>query len=101
MTPSLDRKDESLGYSFDNITVMTWKENDEKHHNDVRQGSSNYGVNKHKKVRQLTLEGLEVEVFLSTREAFRSTGIRHISEACHKQRVKTAGGFVWEYVIEN
>ena len=36
LTPSCDRIDDSLGYDFDNITVMTWGENRAKGYRDVR-----------------------------------------------------------------
>ena len=42
LAPSIDRKDDTKGYSFENITVMTWKENDKK-------ASENYRGKKHYK----------------------------------------------------
>lgn len=37
------------------------------------------------------------EVFSSIKDAYRKTGIRHISEACHGN-YKTAGGYHWRFV---
>ncbi len=38
MKPSCDRNDSTLPYSFDNITLMTWKQNHENNVVDVRRG---------------------------------------------------------------
>lgn len=52
-----------------------------------------------KMVRQFSMDGRELAVFNSTREAEQVTGSRqsHISSVCRGVR-KSAGGFKWEYV---
>lgn len=51
-----------------------------------------------KAVVQCDLNGTELNVFESATEAFRVTGIRHITEVCKGSKVrKTAGGYIWKY----
>lgn len=52
-----------------------------------------------KPIQQFSLDGQLIATYESTCEAFRQTNIRHISEAANKTR-KTAGGYIWEYLIE-
>ena len=63
-----------------------------KHHSDEVKGKMR-AAQKSKKV--LCVE--TGEVFSSIKDAYRKTGIRHISEACHGN-CKTAGGFHWQFV---
>jgi hypothetical protein len=95
LVPSCDRINDSLGYSFDNIQLMTWGENKAKGESDRKNGINN----KHSKavigIHIITEEKLE---FHSTIEAYRCTGIpnSNISAVCKGKR-KSAGGYVWEY----
>jgi len=100
MRPSCDRLDDDNGYSFDNIQLMTWADNKQKGHNDIRSGKSIHGVNPQKPVIQLCLQGNEIAEFHSMQEAERRTGIRQgsISYCCrgHKN-YPHAGGFIWKF----
>jgi len=82
--PSWDRND---NYSLDNITLMTWAENDSKDrhtHRAIR-------------VTQLTKEGEIIATYRTARDASTATGActSHISSCCSGRR-KTAGGFRWQ-----
>ena len=95
--PSLDRIDDYKGYSFDNIQLMTWGENDTKGSLDVRNGINN----KHSKaVLQYDLNGNFIKEYYSMAQAERETGVSHsnISNVCqHKRYLITSGGYKWEY----
>lgn len=96
LRPSLDRKNNDLGYSLDNIQFMTWAENKQKAHDDMRDGVLINGVNPQLQVDQFTKCGKYVATYVSQIEAERQTGISHahISKVCRGIR-KTAGGYKW------
>ena len=48
---------------------------------------------------QYNLNGNIIKTYPSVNEAFRQTGIRHISE-CALEKRKTAGGYKWKYLNE-
>ena len=83
--PSIDRLDDSKGYSFDNIQLVTWGYNISK------------GSHKKKKVVSI-LNGIQ-EFYDSIDEAATYNGISKggISDCCNGNR-KTAGGFRWEFI---
>ncbi len=94
--PSVDRKYDDIHYCFNNIQLMTWKENNLKAHNDVMCG--NTAKSNSKKVIQIILDGKFTTVHNSIAQASRYTGVSssHICECCKGQR-KSAGGFKWRY----
>jgi len=98
MRPSIDRIDDNKGYSFDNIQVMTWKENKTKSEIDMRSGKLTHGNNPQKAVLQLNKSNQITKEYVSINEAGRQTGIdfKCIS-ACCVGRTKTAGGYKWEH----
>lgn len=93
--PSLDRKDESKGYSFDNIELMTWQENSEKEYKLHREGNS---INTDlKPVWQYSLKGQFIEYYMSQNEAARNVeGVTQqtISKCCLGE-IQRAGRFRW------
>ena len=96
LTPSIDRKDDYVGYTIDNIQIMTYK------CNTIKGGIDRFlGINKKplKAVIQLTKDNKIVAEFYSIAKAFRSTGIYQISACCLGKR-KTAGGFIWKFKEE-
>lgn len=97
MTPSIDRKNDSIGYTLDNIQLMTWQDNENKAHVDMSIGILNNG-NPAKEVMQYGKNNELINIFHSTQEASISTGIYQsgISNAC-SGKVKSAGGFTWKY----
>ena len=104
--PSIDRLNDYLGYSFNNIRVVTWEVNNFKGKKDRINGINNKVS---KRVQQLTLDNIVVAEFVSTMEAQRQTGIDNakISKVARGLPIKkgnkysipkTAGGFIWKYV---
>ncbi len=95
--PSVDRKDDRLGYTMANIQIMTWKENKEKgeHYHQIGKNSNDL-----KPVIQLTIDGDFVAEFISQSEAARQTGIdnSYISGCCRGKN-KSAKGYKWKYKI--
>lgn len=49
-------------------------------------------------VAQCDLYGNIIMIYPSVNEAFRQTGIRHISECARGEKRKTAGGYKWKYI---
>ena len=89
--PSIDRENDDLPYTFDNIKLGTWKENRDKER-----------AKQSKPIIQLTLEGEVIREWSSIKEGSRELGIPHsnISNVCRGKR-KTAGGYKWEYKYTN
>jgi hypothetical protein len=90
LSPSVDRLDDSKGYSFDNIRLVTWYENCKK------------GIdNKKRKVNQYDLEGKYLKTFNSISDALRYLGKRtkasHITRCCKGEQNHTFG-YQWRYL---
>lgn len=109
--PSIDRLNDYEPYSFDNIQLMTWRENKAKGHSDEVVGRNK---KKSKAVNQYDLNGNLIATYHSTRNASRITGVHQagISGVCNGKVVKkgyksngeprsgvpkTAGGFIWRF----
>jgi len=92
--PSVDRIDDSKGYSFDNIQLMTFKDNNKKAHKMMRDGTL---INSHTPVIQYDKDMNFIAEFSSQKEAEEKTGInrKNISKACNCNGRK-AGGFYWK-----
>lgn len=97
--PSIDRLDDNKGYSFDNMRIISWKENREKE----------YATEQHKNVEQiLTVTRIKVAridengiktIYQSMSEAGRENNISTscICECCKGKR-RSAKGYRWIYV---
>lgn len=96
LVPSCDRLNDYLPYTFDNIRLTTWGENNRRAHFDRKNGLNNKNSNA---VIQESVEGVFVNKYYSHNEASRQTGVSqsHISKCCSGKR-KTAGGFKWRCV---
>ena len=98
-TPSIDRIDNAIGYSFDNIQLMTWHENKEKGHTDSMTERLSTGMPKRPVV--IFKEGDFLSVAISVREAERLTGV---SNGNIPRMIKEDGvskkGFSFKYVDE-
>ena len=95
LAPSVDRIDDYKGYSFNNIKVVTWKENNRKVGSDMRNGINNKQSNA---VIKMDLNGVKLEEYYSIRQAAREIGVpdANIVKVCKGKR-KKAGGFKWKY----
>lgn len=93
--PSVDRKDDYIGYTMDNIQLMTWGENDSKGRKDVKNGINRKSLYP---VMQYTKEGVFIKEFRSATEANKQTGVNrpNIITVCKGDR-SHAGGYKWAY----
>jgi len=95
--PSVDRINPNNGYSFDNLEIMTWKDNREKGYLDKSTGIDKRNI---KAVVCLSKDGEVINKYFSIAEAVRQTGVPsgHISRVCNGHYgFKSAGGFIWRY----
>ena len=88
--PSFDRIDSKKDYSFDNLQIITWKENNDKGRKE-----------KSKKVKQYDLKGNYIKTFNSVVEASKEVNVykSNISSCC-KGKLKTSAGYEWKYEKE-
>ncbi len=88
--PSIDRKDDHIGYTMGNIQLMTWGEN--------RVKGVRTRVDKCVAVIKCTREGIFLEEYQSIHEAGRenNASYQNIHKCCNYRR-SHAGGFVWKY----
>jgi hypothetical protein len=95
LTPSCDRKDDYKSYTFDNIQLMTWGENEDKGNKDRKNGINN---KKSKAVLQFDINGGFIKEYYSIAEAGRRIGTvgSNIIFAC-QGKYSQAGGFIWKY----
>lgn len=99
--PSIDRIDDYKGYSFDNIQLITWKENNEKGRKSFKNKEQCSKMAKEKwskKVIQRDLEGNIITIFNSTHDVNRILGFDSslIARACRLNKISK--GYRWEYV---
>ena len=96
LRPSIDRKDDYIGYTIANIQLMTWRENAEKGIVDRKSGKNTKLC---RSIVQLDVTNKkELQTFRSIKEAGESLNIdsSHIGKCC-RGKGKTAGGFLWQY----
>ena len=93
--PTIDRLDNSKGYSFDNIRVVTWFENRNREYKDMQLGTSN----KCKGVMKYTVNNVFIEKYGSIKIAAKSNNMtaEYISECCRGKR-KIYKGFIWRFM---
>ncbi len=102
--PSVDRIDDYKSYTFDNMQLLSWKENDikgsecEKNKKSCSDMSKKYWS---KAIEQLDLKGNIVNAYCSVREAERQTGFdaSSISKCCRGEAF-TSKGYKWRYINE-
>lgn len=99
LNPSVDRKDDYKGYSFENIQIMTWKENSDKFHKDHKGGKN---TTNYKAIVQMTFEGEFINEFHSIKHASRVVGVSDsdIVQHCKGKRTCLVGGYKWKYKEE-
>ena len=99
LVPSVDRKNDYIHYTLQNIQLMTWKENEAKGNRDRKNGKNN---KQNKAVLQYRKNGELIEEYHSIHEAERRTGVdrRLISGVCLGKH-KSSYGFVWKFKKDN
>lgn len=99
--PSCDRINDSEGYSLSNIKLMTWAENKAKGHMDIRSMKiSNRTLlnGGHCPIDKLSLAGDIIETYISQSEAARKNNVYQANiHKCLIGKIKTTGGFKWQY----
>ncbi len=100
LRPSVDRINDSRGYSFGNIQLMTWAENKAKADADRKSGKMKECQNK--AVIQMDLDGRFITEHHSVSSAAKIVGSHkpRISSCC-RGKSKTAAGFKWKYKKED
>jgi len=95
LRPSIDRLDNSIGYTKTNIQLTTWETNKANGHATSKNGTDTKQL---KPVNQFTLDGEFIRSYFSMHEAARQTDVTqgNISNCCNKSS-HTAGGFVFEF----
>ncbi len=101
LRPSVDRIDDNIGYTMDNIQLMTWGSNNEKGSQSIRDKSITHNGllnGGHREVKMFGLDGTFICDFISVSQCSRVTGINHqsISRVCRGERNKTKG-YRFEY----
>lgn len=102
LSPSVDRLDNNVSYTLDNIRLVTFAEN-LKAQKDMNK-SGEYLHTPSKAVDQYSLEGKFIQSFGSCRNAMRSVGLENhgssnIASACYG-KLKTAYGYIWRWAGE-
>ena len=96
LRPSVDRKDDYLPYTFSNIQLMTWRDNDRKGALDRRNGKNNKIS---KKVFKLDASGNDIAEFNSISEAARKCGVSvgTISNHANNKTTTKKGIKLWRF----
>ena len=95
LRPSADRVDDYIHYTLENITMKTWKENDDRGSLDIRNGVNN---KKSKQVFQLNVDGRVIAEFYSQSEASRKTGVSIATISNHANNKTTSFGTkLWRF----
>jgi len=94
MKPSCDRLDDFNGYSFDNMRLVTWKENREKQRLDILNGTGTSGT-RCKALEQFNSEMKKIAEYVSFSEAKRQKG--YSMERSIRSGRKDKNGFYWRY----
>lgn len=96
--PSVDRIDDYKTYSFDNIQLMTWEQNNSKGYISVKNGSNRKIC---RAIIQYSKDGNFIAEHFSTASAARCLNVDpgNINRCCRNGR-PTAYGYKWEYKSE-
>jgi len=98
-----DERYDKLPYSLKRLRVVTWQENFDKGHKDMRIGRNKTTFKPQKPTIQMTIKGCFIKEFISRKEASRQLNISvsGIASCCsktpdeHGKVRKSAGGFTW------
>lgn len=97
LCPSVDRIDTTKGYAFDNIRLVTWKENNDVQYEDRLSGK--VVTKQNRSVDQWSLDGELVATYPSIAAAARASGVQraNINAQCSGYKSGPYGGFNWKY----
>lgn len=96
LIPSVDRKNDYLPYTLENIQLMTWEENNSKAKLERKQGINNKCSIE---VAKFDKKGTYIKTYKSIALATKDVGLKsytNIADCCKGKR-KSAGGFIWQY----
>lgn len=98
LIPSCDRHNDYMNYTLDNLTIVTWKYNNQKHYQDVIDGNNTKNC---QPIIGINLESGERKSYKSIAIASRKLNI-NASGICNCLRGKTtqSGNYKWEYKIK-
>jgi hypothetical protein len=100
--PSIDRRNDNLPYTLDNIELVSWETNQLRAYENMRKGKNR----RHQTfpVAQLTQSGELIGEYCSFAEASRNTGVDDYSIALCARGMKNkkhAGGYIWKLIEES
>jgi len=95
LNPSCDRLNDYLPYTFDNIQFISWKDNNNKSHKDIKAGR--YIKTVDRAIVQFDSEGNLLKEWIKIAEAERRYNLK-LSYALKSG--KKAGGYSWKYLDE-
>ena len=95
LVPSIDRINDYLPYSIENIQILNWYNNREKYYNDVKNGINN---KRSKRVLQCNLNGEIIFIHNSIQIASKNTNINAsgISKCCNG-KIEKIRGYIFKF----
>jgi len=96
LSPSVDRINDYIGYTMDNIQLMVWQDNYDKGMCDRKRGINN---KLNKSVDKCTKNGEYLSTYYSIHQACRENGVKsasNITKCCIGER-DSAGGYAWRF----
>jgi len=95
LVPSVDRLNDNISYTLDNIRLITWIENKQKHYRDRKNWINNKAS---KAVLQYTKTWIFIKEYYSIRKAWRCMNINSWSiHICCTWKSSTAWWFKWKF----
>lgn len=99
LIPSFDRKRSRESYSFDNLQIVTWRQNMLNGRNEIKTGANWFSHTPHKPVVGINMKSGNKLKYISIQEAGRNGFSATKVCACCKGKRKTHYGYKWEYLI--
>ncbi len=96
MKPSIDRLDDFMPYSFDNIRLVTWADNANHQYKDIMNGVGTSGI-RCKPVQQFSNIGELMAEYVSFSSACRTIGYS-IERSLRSGKPDRKNGFIWKYI---
>lgn len=96
--PTVDRLDDSIGYTEYNIQLLDWQSNRAKGHKERQKGGDTAQGRLCKKILQFNMNGVLVRGYKSITEAHRITNINRANiQACAMRKRNRAGKYIWRF----